>query len=65
MALLCHCHVVSDRTIVAHVEAGASSVDEVGDACGAGTSCGGCHDAIAAVIAATCARLTGSGVAVG
>ncbi len=63
MALVCHCHVVCDRTIVAHVESGATSLDAIGEACGAGTSCGGCQDAIEAVLASAGRQLTGSGAA--
>jgi bacterioferritin-associated ferredoxin len=44
--LLCHCGVVSDAVIRREVEAGARDVESVGDACGAGTFCGGCIPAI-------------------
>lgn len=50
MALICHCQVVRDRTIVRAVRHGAQSVAEVGVACGAGTMCGGCHTAIEEII---------------
>jgi bacterioferritin-associated ferredoxin len=50
MALLCSCHRVSDRTITAHVEAGATTVEAVQEACGAGTSCGGCLGSVEAVV---------------
>jgi len=46
MALICLCHGVSDRSIRSAVAAGADSIDEVGLACKAGTSCEGCHQAI-------------------
>ncbi|MDX2381448.1 MAG: (2Fe-2S)-binding protein [Acidimicrobiia bacterium] len=46
MALICLCHGVSDRTIRGAVGAGAGSIDEVGVACRAGTSCASCHDVI-------------------
>jgi bacterioferritin-associated ferredoxin len=46
MALICLCHGVSDRSIRGAVAAGANSIDEVGHACKAGTSCAGCHEAI-------------------
>ena len=46
MALICLCHGVSDRTIRGAVAAGAGSIDEVGESCRAGSSCGGCHDVI-------------------
>jgi bacterioferritin-associated ferredoxin len=44
--LICHCHVVYDDQIQAHIEDGARSPEEVGRMCGAGTSCGGCHAAM-------------------
>jgi len=50
MALLCHCHVVPDRRVAAEIEAGAASVRDVGQACEAGTSCGGCVAAIEALL---------------
>lgn len=40
--LVCHCEVVSDRAIRAAISDGASNVDAVGHACGAGQNCGGC-----------------------
>ncbi len=42
MAILCHCHGVNDRTIRRAIDRGAHTVDEIGDACRAGTTCGGC-----------------------
>lgn len=40
--LVCHCKRVSDRAIRAAVREGASCQQSVGEACGAGTGCGGC-----------------------
>jgi bacterioferritin-associated ferredoxin len=40
--LLCHCEVVTDTEIRGEIAAGAFDADAVGDACGAGTGCGGC-----------------------
>ena len=48
--LICHCHRVNDRTIRAVAESGARTCEDVGDACGAGTSCGGCKPAIAGLL---------------
>ncbi|WP_095982980.1 (2Fe-2S)-binding protein [Melittangium boletus] len=42
--IVCLCRAVSDRTIRARIAEGARTVEELGDACGAGTGCGGCHD---------------------
>ena len=49
--LVCHCHRICDRTIRASIREGARSIDEVGDACRAGTGCGGCRPAIAGLLA--------------
>lgn len=49
--LVCHCHRISDRTIRALVrEGGASCADSVGDACGAGTHCGGCRPMVERIV---------------
>ena len=51
MAIICHCEAVRERAIVKAVHRGATTVDEVGAACGAGTGCQGCHAAIDELIA--------------
>ena len=48
--LVCHCHRVNDRTIRDCARAGARTPEEIGQACGAGTGCGGCKPAIAGLI---------------
>jgi bacterioferritin-associated ferredoxin len=48
--IVCHCHRVCDRTIRACVRAGARTEEAVGDACGAGTTCGGCVPAVEEII---------------
>jgi bacterioferritin-associated ferredoxin len=53
MALICHCKLVSDRTIVAELAGGARSVEEVQARCGAATRCGGCLPALEALVAGT------------
>jgi bacterioferritin-associated ferredoxin len=50
--LVCHCHRICDRTIRESIREGARSIDEVGDACRAGTGCGGCRPAIAGLLRA-------------
>ncbi|MDP2293630.1 MAG: (2Fe-2S)-binding protein [Actinomycetota bacterium] len=50
MAIVCHCSVVRERTIVKAIRRGAGTLEEVKAACGAGTSCGGCHDALCRLI---------------
>ncbi|MAT04716.1 MAG: hypothetical protein CL424_06705 [Acidimicrobiaceae bacterium] len=46
MAYVCLCNSVSERKVRKAIERGASSICEVGMACGAGTTCHGCHDTI-------------------
>jgi len=46
MAIVCHCEVVRDRTIVKAIHRGALTLADVQAACGAGTSCGGCAPAV-------------------
>ena len=41
--LICSCKAVGARTVRAAIAAGASSIEEVGQRCGAGTDCSGCH----------------------
>ncbi|MGH9269481.1 MAG: (2Fe-2S)-binding protein [Acidimicrobiales bacterium] len=48
---ICHCLAVTDRSIRAAIEAGAGDVDEIGEGCGAGTGCGGCHLALRQLLA--------------
>ena len=48
--VVCHCRAVSDRAIAATLASGASSVEQVGDHCGAGTRCGGCRPVIEALL---------------
>ena len=44
--LVCHCHAVNDHTIRQCVNDGARSENDVREACGAGSACGGCRPAI-------------------
>jgi bacterioferritin-associated ferredoxin len=48
--ILCHCLGVSDREVHAEITAGAESVTDVRERCGASSRCGGCtpsvHDLI-------------------
>lgn len=48
---VCHCRVVTDRTIRRAVAGGARDVDDVMDACGAGEACGGCIPTIESLLA--------------
>ena len=46
MAYVCLCNSVSERMVRRAIDDGATSIDEVGASCGAGTTCHGCHDTI-------------------
>jgi bacterioferritin-associated ferredoxin len=49
---VCICAAVPDAEIRSCIAGGARTVEEVGDACGAGTGCGSCHDHIDVFLAA-------------
>jgi bacterioferritin-associated ferredoxin len=44
--IVCICHAVSEEQIKECIKKGASSVDEVGEMCYAGTDCGSCIEMI-------------------
>lgn len=46
MAMVCLCRGVSERKVRRAIDAGAATIDEVGESCGAGTVCFGCHPTI-------------------
>lgn len=48
--VVCHCKVVTDRTIDEAIASGARSVEEVTASCRAGGGCGGCHKSLLALI---------------
>ncbi len=50
---VCMCFAVCDREIRSCAGRGARTVEEVGDATGAGTGCGSCHQHIDALLSAT------------
>lgn len=50
--IVCHCEVASDRHVREAIACGASTVDDVGDECGAGTRCGSCRPTIGALLVA-------------
>jgi bacterioferritin-associated ferredoxin len=43
---VCVCEAVTENEVNAEIALGARSVEEIGERCGAGTSCGMCHDRI-------------------
>ena len=49
--IVCHCNVVRDDEIRTEVRLGATTVEEAGARCSAGTRCGGCLLAVEATIA--------------
>jgi len=50
IVIVCHCRRVSDREIRTCVRQGAQTCHDVGEACGAGAECGGCHQAIEEIV---------------
>ncbi len=50
--LICMCHAVSHTTVIAVIEAGARSVDEIAERSQAATRCGRCHDNLVMLLAA-------------
>lgn len=46
MAMVCLCRGVSERKVTRAIDHGATTIDEVADACGAGSMCFGCHPTI-------------------
>lgn len=44
--IVCNCFQVTKKQILEAIDAGASTVDEVGAATNAGTGCGGCQSVI-------------------
>lgn len=51
MAIICHCEVIKERTIVKAICRGARTVEDVQDACGASARCGGCTGAVLELLA--------------
>ena len=48
---VCYCRTVTDRTVRRVIDAGAGSLGEIADRCGAGSRCGGCHEVLARMLA--------------
>lgn len=46
MALVCLCNGVSERKVLKAIAHGADSIEDIGRACRAGTTCHGCHDTL-------------------
>jgi bacterioferritin-associated ferredoxin len=52
--ILCICRNVSDRVVLRTIRDGASSLEEVEAACGAGGDCGACHRRIDQLVSVVC-----------
>jgi len=50
---VCICHAVTDSEIDAEIAAGASTAEEIGARCLAGTGCGSCVDRICGMLGGT------------
>ena len=50
----CICHAVTVDEVGAAVDAGADSIEAVGEVTAAGTCCSGCHDHLDEIIEARC-----------
>ena len=57
---VCYCAAVSDSAVEAAIDAGAHTIEELGDRCAAGTECGGCHPVLAELLANEAHRLVGT-----
>ncbi|TSE00685.1 (2Fe-2S)-binding protein [Skermania sp. ID1734] len=47
---VCICRAVTEKEVAEVVDAGARTVDDVGERCGAGTGCGSCKERICAIL---------------
>ena len=54
---VCHCEVVSDRSICDAIAAGARDLEDVTALCGAGGACAGCHPTIEELLAEAAAAI--------
>ncbi|HEU0089482.1 MAG TPA: (2Fe-2S)-binding protein [Pseudonocardiaceae bacterium] len=50
---VCICWAVTEAQVHRCIAEGASTVEDVGDGCAAGTGCGSCHERIAALLGIT------------
>jgi bacterioferritin-associated ferredoxin len=48
--MICHCLLLNDRAILDASAGCPATVEAVAEACGAGSMCGGCRDAIEATL---------------
>lgn len=52
--IVCLCECVSQDEIERSMAEGADSVESIGERCGAGTGCGGCHSTLELMLATRC-----------
>ena len=52
---VCHCQAVTDGVVRASIEAGACTLADLVERCGAGAGCGGCHRVLQQLLAAAAA----------
>jgi bacterioferritin-associated ferredoxin len=57
VAYVCLCNGVSERKVRRAIDRGADSINAVAAACGAGTTCHGCHDTIDDLIDERCVAM--------
>ena len=48
--IVCHCALVSHGQLLAAIESGATSIDELARLCGASQHCGGCVSAVERIL---------------
>jgi NAD(P)H-nitrite reductase large subunit len=48
--IVCHCALVTQGELLAAIEDGATSLDELTSRCGASMHCGGCRPAVARIL---------------
>lgn len=47
---VCMCMALTESDVRSCVRGGAATVEEIGECCGAGTGCGGCHETVRLVL---------------
>lgn len=61
--IICSCRAVSDREVESAIAQGASSIEAVGQLCGAGTDCGSCLEDLGERLERSCGRSCSSAAA--
>jgi bacterioferritin-associated ferredoxin len=57
---VCYCGAVNDREVRDAVAHGARSIEDLQERCNAGSDCGGCHPALAELLACDAHHLVGA-----